>query len=195
MVSSDISEESNDWVEIENSLNQPSSPLPQQQRLEYELIIRDNFYDDGSFVFPPSEHEDLPLVEDEEYCYSPRIMSSTRSPLSSACSEVSPPKDLSIQSSDSTLSVMMNRIGTGMYTLGRRMYRVFLCSSRGYSYIVPASAMTIAALLLYVKILQWRKRILHLLREKDQRISQLMHQIAHMNEILSARRKVPVLRI
>ena len=174
MVSSDISEESKDWVEIENPFNhQPSSPPPRQQRLEYELIIRDNFYDDGSSVFPPSEHEDLPLVEDEEYCYSPRIMSSTQSPLSSACSEVSPLKDLSIQSSDSTLFVMMNRIGTGMYTLGRRMYRVFLCSSSRFSYIVPASAMTIVALLLYVKILQWRKRILHLLREKDQVICNL----------------------
>ncbi|POO03477.1 hypothetical protein TorRG33x02_006820 [Trema orientale] len=38
-------------------------------------------------------------------------------------------------------------------------------------------------------------RLLLLLREKDEKISQLLFQIAEMNEALSARRRVPVIRI
>ncbi|XP_021747317.1 uncharacterized protein LOC110713150 [Chenopodium quinoa] len=189
---SESSGESSDWELVQHSSDQPSSPPPQGQLLGYEMVIRDNFYGDNS-IFPPSEHEDLPLLG--EASGSPRNTSPRRqSSLSSACTDIGSPKEQQTKS-DTRLSIMMNVMGTRMYTFGRKVFQVFLCSSsrRCFS-IFPATAIVVA-LLACVKILQWRNRLLVLIREKDQRISQLLHQIAHMNEILSARRKVPVLRI
>ncbi|KMT06998.1 hypothetical protein BVRB_6g153300 [Beta vulgaris subsp. vulgaris] len=183
--SSEFSEESGDWEVIQHpSSYQPSSPPPDGQLFGFDLVIRDDFYDDSSSIFPPSEHEDLPLLED---CSSPRIVSPSRSPSSPACSEIK---------SDSRLSIMMNDIRNRMYTVGKRMFQVFICSSsnRKYFSIIPATMLALA-LFASLRILQWRNHLVLLIRERDQRISQLLHQIAHMNEILSARRKVPVMRI
>ncbi|PON54172.1 hypothetical protein PanWU01x14_197210 [Parasponia andersonii] len=59
--------------------------------------------------------------------------------------------------------------------------------------------------LLYARLRRWRPRALRrgddngrlllLLRERDEKISQLLFQIAEMNEALSARRRVPVIRV
>lgn len=187
---SEISEESSDWVVIQQTHNhQPSSPPPQGQLLEFELVIRDDYYNDGSSIFPPSEHEDLPFLEED--CDSSRNMSSPRSSSPYARSDIGAPTE----EQHSRLSITMNEIGTRLYTFGRRVFHVFIySSSRRCSSIFPATALVVA-LFACIKILQWRNRLLFIIRERDQRISQLLHQIAHMNEILSARRKVPVLRI
>ncbi|XP_039069485.1 uncharacterized protein LOC120216037 [Hibiscus syriacus] len=55
----------------------------------------------------------------------------------------------------------------------------------------------------YAKTSKWRarvkeeskERLIVLVQEKDQRIKQLLFQIAHMKEVISARRRVPVLRV
>ncbi|GMI99878.1 hypothetical protein like AT2G03310 [Hibiscus trionum] len=64
----------------------------------------------------------------------------------------------------------------------------------------------LAALLVsfvYAKMKKWRARfkqeskdrLIVLVQEKDQKINQLLFQIAHMKELISARRGVPVLRV
>ncbi|KAM6596620.1 hypothetical protein CsatA_007144 [Cannabis sativa] len=81
---------------------------------------------------------------------------------------------------------------------------------RFWSIVSVAGAITAVLLsLLYAKMSRprWRPTILRrrrgenneplllLLKEKDEKISQLLVQIAHMNEALSARRRVPVIRV
>ncbi|KNA04822.1 hypothetical protein SOVF_196160 [Spinacia oleracea] len=186
--SSEISEESSDWEVIQHPFDhRASSPPPQGQLLGYEIVIRDNYYDDNSSIFPPSEHEDLPLVGEQD-------SDSLQSPLPSAGSNTGALEEEKMKP-DSRLSIMMNEIGTRMFTFGTRLFQVFLCSNSTRCFSIFPAAALMVALFAIVKILQWRNRFLLLVREKDQRISQLLHQIAHMNEILSARRKVPVLRI
>ncbi|XP_015894997.3 uncharacterized protein LOC107428911 [Ziziphus jujuba] len=70
---------------------------------------------------------------------------------------------------------------------------------------IMTGAVTVAMLsLLYARLLKrWRQRVYHhdkerlvfLLRQKDEKIRELLLQVAQMNEILSARRRVPVHRI
>ncbi|EEF39979.1 uncharacterized protein LOC8281855 [Ricinus communis] len=65
------------------------------------------------------------------------------------------------------------------------------------------SAVVAAAVLIYTRVQRWRQWIrekranslLLLIKEKDQKISQLLLQIANMNKTLSTRRKVPVIRV
>ncbi|XP_039051799.1 uncharacterized protein LOC120193359 [Hibiscus syriacus] len=55
----------------------------------------------------------------------------------------------------------------------------------------------------YAKMRKWRARVkeeskdrlIVLVQEKEQKINQLLFQIAHMKELISARRSVPVLRV
>uniref|UniRef100_A0A803L1W1 Uncharacterized protein n=1 Tax=Chenopodium quinoa TaxID=63459 RepID=A0A803L1W1_CHEQI len=106
---SESSGESSDWELVQHSSDQPSSPPPQGQLLGYEMVIRDNFYGDNS-IFPPSEHEDLPLLG--EASGSPRNTSPRRqSSLSSACTDIGSPKEQQTKS-DTRLSIMMNVMGT-----------------------------------------------------------------------------------
>ncbi|XP_021299927.1 uncharacterized protein LOC110428404 [Herrania umbratica] len=57
--------------------------------------------------------------------------------------------------------------------------------------------------LVYAKVRRWRTRVKgekkdqleFLIQEKEQKINQLLVQIAHMNELLSARRRVAVIRV
>ncbi|XP_012438536.1 uncharacterized protein LOC105764489 isoform X1 [Gossypium raimondii] len=76
-----------------------------------------------------------------------------------------------------------------------------------YLRILPFGATTgiLAALLVpfvYAKMRKWRARVkeekkdplILLIQEKDQMINKLLIQIAHMKELISTRRRVPVLR-
>ncbi|WJX50894.1 hypothetical protein P8452_37141 [Trifolium repens] len=67
------------------------------------------------------------------------------------------------------------------------------------TYVVGAAAATaVLGSLVYVGIHRRRRRVDgldYLLRQKDEKISQLLCHIAHLNESLSSRRKIPVYRI
>ncbi|KAK7251909.1 hypothetical protein RIF29_35519 [Crotalaria pallida] len=67
-----------------------------------------------------------------------------------------------------------------------------------------AAAVAVLVLVIYRRIQRRRRRVIgrqsvehlvYLLREKDEKISQLLLQIAQLNEVLTSRCKVPVLRI
>lgn len=168
MGKTEISEEFSDWEEIQYPYsNQPSSPSPQAQRLDLELVIRDNFYDDGSSIFPPSEHEDLPLVP--EKCNSPEnaVTASSSSPSPLPVSETDPTDQQRLG-----VNSKMTVINDGIRRMGKRMSAMI-----GYSFhycrcplMVPATALA-AAVFACLKIVQWRNRVLLLIREKDQVIN------------------------
>lgn len=173
MESPGISEEFTDWEEIEFPFdNQTSSSFPEAQHLDLEI-----------------KQDDLPfqLQEDRE---SPENAPSSPLPLQGSGTDTLRQQQ---KKSDSKLSDVMGEVKTVICAMGRKMV-----TGLGFSFrcptFVPAAALAVV-ILAWMKIVQGRNHLLLLLREKDQRISQLLHQIAHMNEILSARRRVAILRI
>ncbi|KAL9246358.1 hypothetical protein vseg_019903 [Gypsophila vaccaria] len=197
MGTSEISNEFSDWEEVLDLYDRhqpPSSSPTEQQNLEFRLVLRENYYSDGSSVFPPTEHEGLPLLPSVGKSEEEDTLSVSSLP--GAVSDMDSWTQRGIEP-DSKLS----RGVCGISAVGRRMFMVFVtnvrCQISGLrrgSVIVPGAVLAVA-IFACLKILQWKNRLLLLIREKDQRISQLLSQIAHMNEILSARRKVPILRI
>ncbi|KAK4261056.1 hypothetical protein QN277_004107 [Acacia crassicarpa] len=106
------------------------------------------------------------------------------------------------------LKVRYEAIKDGVVRVATKVRDCAICVGAFWSIAyVTGAVMATAALLVYVRIQRRRRRrrwTLHqqrldqtacLLKEKDERISELLLQIAHLNEVLSSRRKVPVLRI
>ncbi|XP_028786643.1 uncharacterized protein LOC114742586 [Neltuma alba] len=106
------------------------------------------------------------------------------------------------------LKVRFEAIRDGVVRVASRVRDYAICMGAFWSITyITGAALATAALLVYVGIQRRRRRrrwTLHqqrldhmacLLRERDERISELLLQIAHLNELLSSRRKVPVLRI
>ncbi|KAJ8433248.1 hypothetical protein Cgig2_023200 [Carnegiea gigantea] len=178
MESSEISEEITDWQEIQFPSNShTSSSSPPAEHLNRSTGIK--------------EQEDLPF-HPEEGSEPVEKVDSSPSPLSSQGSETDLPHHLQMKS-DSKLLVFLGEVKTIICASWKRMTTA-LRSSFQCPTFVPAAALAVV-ILACVKIVQGRNRLFFLIREKDRRISQLLHQIAHMNDILSARRRVPVLRI
>ncbi|KAK7851084.1 hypothetical protein CFP56_043139 [Quercus suber] len=82
--------------------------------------------------------------------------------------------------------------------------RVWNCAAcaRGFWSIASVTGVAAAVLLsfLYVRVQRWRQVLYkeskdRLIREKDEKISQLLLHIAQMNEAFSERRRVPVFQI
>ncbi|KAK9675957.1 hypothetical protein RND81_11G044300 [Saponaria officinalis] len=193
MGNSEISDEFSDWEEVSDPYDHrqlPSSP-PNPQNVEYRLVLRENYYSDGSEIFPPTEHEGLPLLP--TVCKSEEEDTLSVSSLSGAVSETDSSTQRRVES-DSKLSVIMRGVGRRMFAVFVTNFRCQVSGLRPGSVVVPGAVIAVAVFAC-LKILQLKNRLLLLIREKDQRISQLMSQIAQMNEILSARRKVPILRI
>ncbi|KAH9606977.1 hypothetical protein KSS87_013752 [Heliosperma pusillum] len=192
------SEEFSDWEEVRNPYGQkpPSSPTDEKslERLEYKLVLRENYYSDGSPVFPPNEHEGLDILpvdcksSDEEDSLS--VMSS---PVVVSDTDDSRQHQMK-HGSNTSVRVVFSKVKGRILKVFATNFRWQISSMRRGSIVVPGALLAVA-LFACLKFLQWRNRLLHLIREKDQRISQLLSQVAHMNEILSARRKVPILRI
>ncbi|PSR84982.1 SKI/DACH domain-containing protein [Actinidia chinensis var. chinensis] len=76
-----------------------------------------------------------------------------------------------------------------------------VCGGCFWSFLCVAGALVVSVL--YVKVRRWGRRVLRenedrlmmLVGEKDKQISQLLLQVSQMNEILSARRRVAVVRV
>ncbi|GMH01756.1 hypothetical protein Nepgr_003595 [Nepenthes gracilis] len=195
------SEDINGWEEIQ-------SPNRQSAVQNSGLVIRDNFYDGDFSVFPPGEHEGIQTVSEEN-------------PSSANSDSPQPPPP----SEDPTVAQRKQRLGLGLQVVGEigRQMRLRICKLSG-TISGPASilrslmafrtkfwrlksaAALVAALVLCMvcsKMMRRRKQVRErnrddlrlLITEKDQKINQLLVRIAQMNELLSARRRVPVVRI
>ncbi|XWS34143.1 hypothetical protein CRYUN_Cryun21dG0014800 [Craigia yunnanensis] len=151
-------------------------------------------------VFPPSRHEGLEITSDEE-----EVHISDELEVNSSVSSWSP--STGDEANPGTLK-KANEIGkiliNGIVKIGARV-RYYMAFGWGVWSVGAVSGVvaTVLLSLMYAKVRMWRvkvkeekkDRLIFLIQEKDQKINKLLVQIAHMNELLSARRRVPVLRV
>ncbi|GAB4840060.1 hypothetical protein Ancab_020769 [Ancistrocladus abbreviatus] len=196
MGSSDFSDDIiniNEWEQIQ-------SPFSPSERANHE---------DDCSMFPPSVHESLETASEED----PSQESSAAPPaaLLGSENEADPPRSRWLEWRLQVVGEIGRQMKLWVCNFSKRIiwvvsncwpfmvYRVKFCSAALTASLVAAAVVS----LLRARMLQrhrvaWEKKIdeLHLLiTEKDQRINQLVIQIAQMNEMLSARRRVPVVRI
>ncbi|KAK9276018.1 hypothetical protein L1049_005549 [Liquidambar formosana] len=202
MDGAEVAEGFNEWEQIQSPSPQipPSAAQPRGWDM---VVIRDNYLHEDCSVFPPSHHEGLQYTP-------PDVQPHEETNLSSS----------SLLSEERSQSEEQSRV-TGQ--IGRRLRlrfellssRIFRMASTVRSCVafgggfrsLPSVAGVLAALLLsvlYVRVQRWRRRRLReenknslilLIKEKDEKISRLLLQIAQMNDLLSTRHRVPVLRI
>ncbi|XP_022775774.1 uncharacterized protein LOC111317602 [Durio zibethinus] len=160
-------------------------------------------------VFPPSRHEGLRITsdddddddeEEEEEEVHVHDESEVNSSVGSWSSTGDEANSRPLKKTNEIGKILTNWI----VKVGARV-RCHMAFGWGFW---PVGAVTgaVAAVLLslmYAKVRKWRARIkedkkdrlIFLIQEKDQKINQLLVQIAQMNELLSARRRVPVFRV
>ncbi|CAA3000459.1 Hypothetical predicted protein [Olea europaea subsp. europaea] len=92
-------------------------------------------------------------------------------------------------------------LNSGIFRISLKI-RKFDCFKVGLWSVSGVVAVVLASLL-HRRVLKWwksmkmerKEHLLLLIKEKDQKINQLLLRIAQMNDIILARRKVPVLRV
>ncbi|KAF3959021.1 hypothetical protein CMV_016129 [Castanea mollissima] len=186
------------------------------------VVIRDSPTNDDCSIFPPINHENLPISE--QHPFSPPSSSSSSS---SPCSSSPPPNPFSSSSSlssspsDSTASdpqpapppsdsqveragEVTRWIGVGLEVIRCKVFAL-VSSFRNHDAATkgafwsfrPVAAAAAAAVfwMLFVEARQRRRRmeskgrLMQAIREKDEKITKLLHQIAQMNEVLVARHR------
>lgn len=183
-----------DWEQVTSSPSPspPSSSSPFFSSNKYPPP----FHDDSSIVFPPSRHEGLHM-HDQELHPKPNVGDPPIPPCpfhlqfpgreAARCR----PLLLGFQVFCSRLLVWVNYLSF----LSRRVIRSVSASG------AAASAAGIVGLLFLLGLRRrWRAAVTKrdsarlLIREMDQKINQLLHQVAQMNELLTAQHKVRVLK-
>ncbi|KAK6931281.1 hypothetical protein RJ641_003074 [Dillenia turbinata] len=182
-----------DWEQIES----PNLRIPSSQSKPFieKLIIRDDFFNgEDCSVFPPENHEGLSVPPRSE---------DTLSPSSSTDEEVSEERDWSPKSKERSLGVRLSEASRSL-RISPIAFNVKSLVGVTTSFGVIAAVAT-SLMYLNARMKRWRrkvveenlgkvKRLLLLLQERDEKISSLLLQIAKLNEILAARRRVPVFR-
>ncbi|OAY50075.1 uncharacterized protein LOC110615006 [Manihot esculenta] len=180
----------------------------EQVQLEIVAVRNNSHVQDDLSVFPPSYHEDLQLPP-------PSPKSPPDSPVLSRPSSVAASNSTEAEEGLPLLSDSISKPIAGN-EFGKRLRLRFEILRSGICWIVSrarggsgfwsfasVSVVVATAVLLYSRVQRWRQRLrkesenrlIHIIKEKDQKISQLLLQIAQMNEMISARKKVPVIRV
>ncbi|XP_010044469.2 CASP-like protein 4A1 [Eucalyptus grandis] len=176
----------------------------------------------SSSVFPSLHHDGLdrlpPPPPPPPQPTSPPSSSSPLSPSSSSSSPTPPLNGTEIEPPPSPLPSRppSGILWSGVYGIASRVRHCALLAGGFWSFGSAAAAAGVAAVILlsmaYARMRSRRRRwwwsrdrvpvaeasenpLLLLIRDKDQKISQLLLQIAQMNELMLARRQVQVLRV
>ncbi|KAI3433018.1 uncharacterized protein J3R85_007200 [Psidium guajava] len=211
-----------EWQHVESPDSPPSPHLPPSSSSTTQWDTNDGVVgrDDSlqfqqrrsSSVFPPLHPEGLDRLPPPHTPTSPPPSSSPSSP-SASSSSPSPPNGTENEPPSPPLPSRppAGILGSGIYGIASRVRHGLLLVGGCWSFgSAAAAAGVVAAILLslaYVR--RWRRwwrrdrvpvdagenRLLLLIRDKDQKISQLLLQIAQMNELIVARRRVQVLRV
>ncbi|XP_061346674.1 uncharacterized protein LOC133292288 [Gastrolobium bilobum] len=158
-------------------------------------------------IFPPINHENLQILSNQFVPQSPPSSSSSSSSSSSECSCSTFDSDLRGLSSSSSpfdsrvrkgrdfiglMSVSLEILGSKLFAMVSS-FRNRACADRGafWSIGVPAAAIVMSCWIIMLTRKKRRNetRLINIIKEKDGRIAQLLHQIAQMNEILIAHHK------
>ncbi|KAM4106991.1 hypothetical protein ACB094_04G108100 [Castanea mollissima] len=156
------------------------------------VVIRDSPTNDDCSIFPPINHENLPISE--QHPFSPPSSSSSSS------SPSPPPSDSQVERAGE----VTRWIGVGLEVIRCKVFAL-VSSFRNHDAATkgafwsfrPVAAAAAAAVfwMLFVEARQRRRRmeskgrLMQAIREKDEKITKLLHQIAQMNEVLVARHR------
>ncbi|KAG8366392.1 hypothetical protein BUALT_Bualt17G0074900 [Buddleja alternifolia] len=160
-----VSEELNEWEQIQS----PFSTINE------------------SSVFPPTNHEDLPVTTPQD--------NNQHLQQSGPVNSISPSNGG--DDSNKWIRLHLRAFLSRILRIGRGIRKYVTCKDGFWKF--TWSACGVAA----VVLLWWQRRMIErskeslmlLIREKDQKINQLLLQIAEMNEVLLARRRVHVVRV
>ncbi|KAL3511089.1 hypothetical protein ACH5RR_030490 [Cinchona calisaya] len=199
MENEDISAEQSDWVIIQS--------LSTTNNENTVAVIKDSssiFNSTDCAIFPPSNHQDLPvvspnkdpLIEGQEQLFHPSSSSDGEVEKKAAGSW--------IRSRLGFLSSWIDKIVSRRRS-NRAVFRTSII------WLFASAATGVGAMVLVVvlcKIIirrakRWQRlvqpenkqHLILLIKDKDQKINQLVLQLAQLNGLLSARRRVPVLQV
>ncbi|KAK6133871.1 hypothetical protein DH2020_032384 [Rehmannia glutinosa] len=180
-----VSEELSDWEQIHSPFSTITSELIND---ENPIVVKDNFFSEPS-VFPPVNHENLPVTinpQDNDHQHLQEDDDGGVGRWKRPC-----------------LGVLKIRI----FEFAESVRKYVTCKVGLWSFAWTASGVAglVMVYFLHRRVLIWWQRrmqiesgkesLMNLIREKDKKINQLLLQIAQMNEILLARRTVPVIRV
>ncbi|XP_057777357.1 uncharacterized protein LOC130995885 isoform X1 [Salvia miltiorrhiza] len=188
MENKDVSEELADWQQVDGEGN--------------SSVVKDDFFAKSS-VFPPGNHEDLPITNqgDEHEQLQLQLQGPVHTP---------PPAASGGDGVRKWMRLHVGALQTGILWIFGRLRYCVTCRVGVWSFawIAGGVAAAAAALLLSLwqgRLLMWwqrrlridssKKRLMAVIDEKDKKINQLLLQIAQTNEMLLARRRVPVIRL
>ncbi|XP_010258571.1 PREDICTED: uncharacterized protein LOC104598279 isoform X2 [Nelumbo nucifera] len=176
------------------------------------VVLRQASYDDDCIIFPPSKHEGL-HVSILNYQHQEEVKSEPNPSLSRLDVDIGDPQSQR-QPFDSrlrTAEYIVKRLRFMFEILQSKIFRIIFlvrtsCTARRRRAWPFASSIAVAATL-FLSLLYWwvphrnrrlrRDKLDHLilLIKNQDEISQLLYQIAQINEALSAHHKVPLHRI
>ncbi|KAA8532927.1 hypothetical protein F0562_032956 [Nyssa sinensis] len=211
MDDAEASEGLNDWEPIPSTwLETTSTTTTQARRWEEVVEIRENYLNQDCSIFPPNDHEGLPVTSQDNQSVRASSSASLSSYYSSSPSS-SADEDDDVRPGSVAgeigrrLRLHLRLLSSGIYQVAYTVRNYAVCRGGFWSFVSVTGVL--AALLMslvYVKVQRWRRRVLQqekkdhpmlLIKEKDEKIKQLLLQIAQMNELLSSRRRVPVVRV
>ncbi|KAL1551088.1 hypothetical protein AAHA92_18974 [Salvia divinorum] len=189
MESRDVSEELADWQQVDGEGNSSA--------------VKDDFFTRPS-VFPPGNHEDLPVTNqgDERQQLQRQGQGQGQGPI-----HTPPPPAGGGDGVRRWMRLHMGALQTGIFQILGRLRNCATCRVGLWFFACMAGGVAAALLLLFWRrrvLMWWRRRLqldsskkslMAVIDEKDKKINQLLFQIAQMNEILLARRRVPVIRV
>lgn len=185
-----VSEELGEWQEVHSPFSTISAKVINGE--DNSSVVKDNFFP-GSSVFPPGNHEDLPISnpgDDHQH--------------------LEEPEPIHTPGGDGVRRWIRLHVGvvqTGILRVFGRFRNCATCKVGLWSFAWIAGGVAAALLVSFWRrrVLVWwqrrlqldssRKSLLAIIDEKNKKINQLLLQIAQMNEMLVARRRVPVLRV
>ncbi|WOG88203.1 hypothetical protein DCAR_0207437 [Daucus carota subsp. sativus] len=150
-----------------------------------EFVIIDNTSSSEASIFPPDNHQDLPLTT-PDYSESEEDISHKIHQVPQGGGD------------DGRWKECLKIINSGIFRVAYKFRFLAVYVAK----LWPLAAAGLVVIVLYRKMKKWGRRPEKyedhwrlLSREKDQKINHLLLQIAKMNEILSASQRVPVHRV
>ncbi|XP_058070134.1 uncharacterized protein LOC131219146 isoform X2 [Magnolia sinica] len=152
---------------------------------------------DDCSIFPPSSHEGLPISNTLDVGGAPPAAEPPPSVVIDRGRDIG---ELPVQPTSRPSTFTLLRFSKHQFHLIRSKLLLILrpltpCPVWSFA---PAAITLLGALIYRCRrralSMDKESSMLLLIRDKDEKISQLMHQITEMNKVVSARRSVPVLR-
>ncbi|CAL5396445.1 unnamed protein product [Camellia sinensis] len=163
------------------------------------VITDNNYLHNSCSIFPPTDHEGLPISPQHNHQPPPQASSSPPLEGGDEVAAVAPVR--AAGGSGWRLRSHLGLLSSGIVRVAFAVRDYAVCRRGFWSFLCVAGVLGVS--FLYGKVWRWRRRfrreneerLMLLVREKDEKISQLWLQIAQMNEVLSARRRVLVVRV